>query len=107
MRHVLSAILLGAMTCGLSVPVGATEFCEIPKTRDGFVALRSGPSTGSAIVARMRVGDEVMADAEAAPRNGWVRVSWWKGGRFRPEGYAFDKPSGKGWMSRAFMRDCG
>ncbi len=107
MRRIFAAALLGAMTLAVNTGAQATEFCEIPKTRDGFVALRSGPATTNAIVARMREGDEVMADAQAAPRNGWVRVLWWKGGRFRPEGYAFDKPSGKGWMSRSFMRDCG
>ena len=53
-------------------PANATEFCEIAKTRDGFVALRAGASPSAALIARMRPGGE--AQLVGDPRGDWQEV---------------------------------
>lgn len=86
----------------------ATEFCNVKRTADGFVALREAPDPQSGLVGRMTHGDEVLGDPTVESRNGWIFVTWWKGGRFRPGGYEFDKPTGKGWVnSRLIEEECG
>ncbi len=105
----LSALCL-ALTLGFgSATAMASEFCEIPKTSDGFVALRDKPSAGAALRARMRVGDEVMIDNSIAARNGWSPVYWWKGGRFQGQKVkGLDKSDGKGWVNTKLLGDeCG
>ena len=95
---VLSAGLIGVGLLGIA-PAAATEFCNVRKTRDGYVALRASPDPKAKLVARMKVGDEVLGDSTVDIVKGWMYVTWWKGGRFksgRPDGY--DKPNGKGWV---------
>jgi len=80
-------------------PAGASLFCEIKPTRDGFVALRSGPDPTARLLQRMRPGDEVLLRTER--RGAWQYVTYWRGGRFRsghhPTG---DPPTALGWMHK-------
>jgi len=105
-RFMRCAFLLG---CFVSAPAAsATEFCNVKRTADGFVALRAAPDPRAALVGRMTHADEVLGDPTVESRNGWMFVTWWKGGRFRPGGYEFDKPTGKGWVnSRLIEEECG
>ena len=106
MRVSLSLIVLA----GLSVaPASATTFCHIKKTKDGFVALRAGPGPATKLLHRMRPGDEVLPSS-IEEQGDWVKVTWWRGGRFRlSKGGAGDPPSGTGWMNRKLIEDdsCG
>ena len=97
------ALLAGLAAAVLSAsPARATAFCDIKPTKDGFVALRDGPSPASRILHRMRPGDEVLLGTERA--GPWIKVTYWRGGRFRtgrnPTG---DPPTSIGWMNRVLL----
>jgi hypothetical protein len=86
----------------------ATEFCVIKKTADGFVALRAQPDAKGKLVARMKVGDEVMLNNTVDSANGWTRVYWWKGGPARKAiVVGIDKASDEGWVNAKLIADCG
>lgn len=105
-RFAQIAIFAGAMVAAPAA--SATEFCNVKRTADGFVALREAPDPKARLVGRMTHGDEVLGDPTVESRNGWMFVTWWKGGRFRSGGYEFDKPTGKGWVnSRLIEEECG
>lgn len=90
-------------------PADATVYCDIRKTRVGFVALRTEPKAQAWLVARMHVGDEVQEHTEVERQGDWVFVTWWKGGRFKVQRTGgYDPPNGKGWVLHRFIADnCG
>lgn len=101
-------LVLGCLSLA-PVPLAATEFCDIRKTKDGFAALRAAPNPKARLIARMHVGDEVLGDGGVNLQKGWMYVTWWKGGRFkgRPQP-GYDKPDGKGWVHTSLIADeCG
>jgi hypothetical protein len=85
--------------------------CAVKRTPDGFVALREGPSTRHAVLARMRPQEMVgLLDpvTEEIVREGdWLRVRWHPGTRRT----AFHMPAGNettarsGWV-RDRLLDC-
>jgi hypothetical protein len=104
----LSAGLVGVSLLSIA-PAAATEYCNVRKTPDGFVALRTSPSPKAKLIAKMKAGDEVLGDSTVDSVKGWMYVTWWKGGRFKsgkPNGY--DNPNGKGWVYGKFVDElCG
>lgn len=109
----LPALLAATLSAGLFVastaPARATAFCDVRKTADGFVALRAAPDPQARLIARMRVGDELMVRDDVAARAGWMFVTWWKGGRFkvkRETGY--DPSDANGWVhAKLIAEECG
>lgn len=76
----ISMLIVLALAGGVltpSAPASATAFCNLKKTKDGFVALRAGPSADAKLLARMTVKDEVMIDE--GQQGKWVEVTWWRG----------------------------
>jgi Bacterial SH3 domain len=61
-------VLLGA------APASATAYCDILPTRDGFVALRNGPSSSAKLIRRMKAGEDVQIDSTERQRGGWMKV---------------------------------
>lgn len=102
--RILPAIALALMTMLLAAPAHATAFCNVPRTSDGFVALRAGPSADARLIARMRVGDEVMIGLERSGR--WQQVTYWRGQtRHGDGGFALGR---QGWMHQRFVgEECG
>ncbi len=96
-------ILAAVGFCLSAAPAEATIFCQIKESRDGFVALRSGPSPTARLVARMKPGDEVQTVGDPAGR--WQEVQWWRGDeRLSPVG----RPArATGWVNRRLIEDCG
>ncbi|HEY8580005.1 MAG TPA: SH3 domain-containing protein [Beijerinckiaceae bacterium] len=94
------ALAASLVACG---GAHATAFCEIKPTRDGFVALRAGPGADARLLARLRVGDEVMLLEES--RGGWRRVRWWRADERLARG--FDRARGDGWVRASLIRACG
>lgn len=86
----------------------ATEFCSIPGTKDGFLALREQPNPKGKIIVRMKPGDEVMLNNIVLEKNGWTRVYWWKGER-PADGIARGlSKSRQGWVNSKLLGDeCG
>jgi len=100
-----AAVLLGALAAvAFAAPAGATMFCPILKSRDGFVALRKGPGTSHPVVARMKAGDEVMA-LDDADRNGWMPVHHWWGDERHNE--ATRAKYRKGYVHKRYVGECG
>ena len=103
--------LIGAAVAGALLTFAATEsvattYCNIKQTKDGFVALRSGPNASSRLVAKMRVGDEIQAHSES--RGKWIKATWWKGGRFKGGGPTPDSSNAAGWVHGSLIEeDCG
>ncbi|MCZ8181895.1 MAG: SH3 domain-containing protein [Beijerinckiaceae bacterium] len=94
----LLVVIAGAM------PAGATGFCHLRKTADGFVALRAEPSPAAKMVGRMRPSDEVLIGE--GEKGQWVEVTWWRGTERLDKG--FEKHAGKGWVNRRLIADdCG
>lgn len=102
---VLTALLLFAP----ETPVGATTFCDVRKTSDGFVALRAAPDAGARLIARMHAGDEVQVRDDVGANAGWLLVRWWKGGRFRADRKSAAEPyDAEGWVRETLIVDeCG
>jgi uncharacterized protein YgiM (DUF1202 family) len=74
LRLSLSAIIVGVCISGSALPAQATLFCEVLKTKDGFVALRDKPSTKSKVLRRLTVGEDVQIDSTRKEANGWAPV---------------------------------
>ena len=103
----LGAALIGGGLFGAGSAL-ATEFCDIKKTPDGFVALRERPDARGKLVARMKAGDEVMLNNVVAAKNGWTRVYWWKGGRFQGQTVkGIEAADGQGWVNSKLLGECG
>jgi uncharacterized protein YraI len=94
-------LLAATLLCALASHASATTFCEVRATSDGFVALRSGPSTSASIVARMRAGDEVLLGGERV--GAWESVRWWRA-QERLDG---KPPRGTGFVHHGLVADCG
>jgi hypothetical protein len=98
----IPAIAAAALTCGLSGAV-ASEFCDVPKTKDGFIALRAGPGMQFPIVARMRFGDEMLPTPIG--KGDWVETRHWRGKTRFTRGFGASR---NGWMHKRFIPDmCG
>src|SRR4051794_3230119 len=102
-----SGSIFTAILFTFSLPASATVYCDVNKSRDGFVALRTAPSSSAKLVARMHVGDEVQPDDTVPRRHGWAYYTWWRGGRFKGSGPAYDPPNGRGWAYERFIGECG
>ena len=93
---------IAAMSLELSV-ARASEFCDVPKTRDGFVALRAGPGAQFPIVARMRFGDEMLPTP--IEKGDWVETRHWRGKSRFVKGFGASR---NGWMHKRFIPEmCG
>lgn len=95
--------LIGALAAP-HAPARATSFCDIRKTKDGFVALRAGPGPDARMLAKMTSRDEVMLGE--ARVGDWVEVTWWRGDdrlSKRHGGHGL-----QGWMNGALLGElCG
>ena len=107
------ACLLGAAGLGgclAASPAFATEFCDVKRTPDGFVALRAQPNADSRMIAKMRGGDIVWGDPDSKvkPRGGWTYVNWVKKSTHDKTMSANAKIDGKGWVRESLIEDeCG
>lgn len=101
----LGAFLVVLLNAGSAF---ATEFCSIPETKDGFLALREQSSPKGKLIVRMKPGDEVMLNNIVPERNGWTRVYWWKGER-PADGIARGiSKARQGWVNSKLLGDeCG
>jgi hypothetical protein len=96
-------VLLSAGAMGVMAPAGATVFCPILKSRDGFVALRTGPGANFPIVARMKEDDEVqLLEGRKGP---WTEVRHWRASERLDE--AKRDKFRRGWAHRRYIGDCG
>jgi len=98
------ALLAPALICFGLAPAGATMFCPVLESKDGFVALRSGPGTSHPIVRRMKAGDEVEA-IDDADKNGWMPVRHWWG--FERHDDKTRPNSRKGFAHKRYIGECG
>jgi hypothetical protein len=98
------SVLAVAALLALPAPASATAFCNLKKTKDGFVALRAGPDAHTRQLARMTSRDEVMLGE--GQQGEWIEVTWWRG-----DDRLSRKYGGRGligWMNRAFLDElCG
>lgn len=101
-RITAALTLLAGVTLG-ALPAAATAFCNIKETKDGFVALRAGPSTKARIIAKMTTDDEVLIGHRR--RGKWDEVTWWRGQDRLQKG--FGSSSGIGWVHRDLLEICG
>jgi hypothetical protein len=95
-------VVLAALTCA-TFPASATQFCEVVKTRDGFVALRGSPDPSGKLIARMKAGDEVQLST--GKRGGWQRVIYWPAGDRMAGGEKARKVTG--WVNAKLIDICG
>lgn len=85
-------------------PASATAFCQLKETKDGFVALRSGPGASTRVIGRMKAEDEVLLGE--GRKGDWQRVTWWRGDDRLVKGQ--DKVAGRGWVHRKLIaEECG
>lgn len=87
-RPLVAALALAA---GLVASSGAAEAysCAVKPSRDGFAALRGGPSTSHPIIARMRAPEllDLMdpTTEDVVRRGDWVFVRYYPGSRRTPD----------------------
>lgn len=80
----------------------ASLFCLVPRTADGFVALRAAPDGRSRLILKMKAGDEVQI--VEGGRGTWERVRHWRGDTRLTKGYDGFR---EGHVARRFLKDCG
>lgn len=80
----------------------ATVFCLVPKSADGFVALRAAPGPQGRMIVRMKAGDEVQI--LEGGRRGWAKVRYWPGDSRLTRGYGRFT---EGHVASRFLTDCG
>jgi hypothetical protein len=97
-----AGLVLAALTAA-TLPASATEFCEVVKTKDGFVALRGAPDPSGKLIARMKGGDEVQLSQ--GKRGGWQRVVYWPAGDRITGGEKARKVTG--WVNAKLIDVCG
>ena len=87
----------------------ATEFCDIKQTADGFVALRERPEVKGKLVARMKIGDEVMINNSSLQRMAGRGSTGGKAGASRVSRLkGIEKADGQGWVNSRLLGDeCG
>lgn len=61
------------LAVGLS-PAHATLFCDVKKTKDGFVAVREKPDAKSKILVKVPFGEDVQLDSTRNEAKGWAPV---------------------------------
>jgi hypothetical protein len=109
----LKRLIVAAMLSTAAVPLPgaawAYEFCILKQTKDGFVALRAGPSAKARLIARMTPDDEVAIlseeDGVREVHPDWHFVRWWKGSDRLNKG--MDGFSGEGYMHRSLIAEDG
>ena len=90
------------LTSAMAVPPAQASFCcEVRKTKDGFLALRSGPGTRFRLLAKVPSGEMVCFGSreDDAPDTGdWIE-GWYTG---------TDGVRHNGWINGRFLLDeCG
>jgi hypothetical protein len=96
-------VIVGASLASTQ-PASATAYCQLKATKDGFVALRSGPGASSKLVGRMKAEDEVLLGE--GRKGDWQQVTWWRGDDRLVKGQ--DKVAGRGWVHRKLIaEECG
>lgn len=104
LRSLALALTLAAGMTLASHPAGATAFCNVKETADGFVALRAAPDAKAKLIARMSSNDEVMIGQ--GKKGNWIEVNWYRGDERHTKG--FGAVSGKGWVnSKLIEEECG
>jgi uncharacterized protein YgiM (DUF1202 family) len=102
--RLLQAAVIAGLASIMAAETHATAFCNVKSSKDGFVALRQGPSKTARLIGRMRAGDEVMLGLQQKGR--WHQVTWYKGEDRHTKG--FGAISGKGWVNVALIdEECG
>jgi Bacterial SH3 domain len=97
MRKVIAAALFGFVVWPHSA--AATAYCNVLPTRDGFVALRNGPSPTARLIHRMKPGESVQLDGTEIARGGWIKVYYVGPNR---------SVIAEGWVNgRLIERECG
>jgi hypothetical protein len=101
----IAATLVVVGTCLFPLqPASATAYCQLKPTKDGFVALRSGPGASSKLVGRMKAQDEVLLGD--GRKGDWQEVTWWRGDDRLVKGQ--DKVAGRGWVhAKLIAEECG
>ena len=103
-KHTLiAAAALALSYTALCLPAQASLFCEVKKSRDGFVALRASPDAGSKMLARMKANDEVFLTGEK--RNGWERIKYWPANDRLTKGESARTITG--WVNAKLIDMCG
>lgn len=98
----MKRFLLAAFAFLLLVgPAHATIFCEVIKTPDGIVALRSTPSVKGMLLHRLKAGDEVQVGLEKS--GAWDKVIFYLSKNKDTNGKTVT-----GWVNARFLSDvCG
>lgn len=104
-----AAALLGCALWAQPDQANATIFCDVVPTHAGVAPLRAAPAATARLIARMHAGDEVLLRDDVEAKNGWIFVTWWKGGRFKVKQSAgYDPSNGEGWVMGSQLADeCG
>jgi hypothetical protein len=102
--HVLLIGALLAAGCHLPGVAHTSLYCEIVATKDGFAAVRSGPSRSASIVRRYPPGELILLDETRRPpahAKDWQAVSI--------EAAGTGRIVARGWMHRSLIKrdSCG
>ena len=114
MKRLVVAFSFLIGTNALSQPPARAEVfyvCTVKETADGYVALRSRPSTKARLLARMKPEELLVLDrdkrGELVNSGGWLRGLHYPGETF-PD---VDEPEYKkvhhGWVRERLVGDCG
>ncbi len=104
-----SAVL--ALGLAASPALALNSVCEVLPTRDGFAALRAGPSADARLIARMKTGHNVRLRArnqgEIIRSGPWTQVIYWRDGELYMPGQPEFRTGQVGWVAQRLIGDCG
>ncbi len=97
----MKTVLVFALSFFMTASAHATISCEVLKTPDGFVALRSGPSAATKLLLKLKPGE--MVQVGSGKKGQWEKVIYYL--KMKKESDA--KPL-SGWIKTRFLSDvCG
>jgi hypothetical protein len=73
---IMAKVTLGVFFAAFLIasPAYATLFCDVKKTKDGFVAVREKPDARSKILVKVPFGEDVQLDSTRNEAKGWAPV---------------------------------
>lgn len=90
---------------------GATDFCIVQKSVDGFVALRAAPAAEGALLVRARPGNAAVIQkstrGDPIVSGQWLRVMYFPEAVVPPKTDPSYKSGRIGWMHKRFIDECG
>jgi polynucleotide 5'-kinase involved in rRNA processing len=110
----LTATIIGTIIASVAATIASAApepiACELKETSDGFVALRSGPSAKTRLVARMKPNEVIAIERteslELVMRGKWAKAEYFPGEEMPNPGEPGSEKIRRGWVNFDLIDGC-